>query len=119
MGITQATVRLINPVARARTIEVEMLVDSGAIFSVVPAHVLRGIGVTPESAETFDLADGRPVRREIGNVLYEIGGSTRAAPVVFGRRGDACLLGAVTLEALGLRLDPLRRQRKPLKLMIA
>ena len=46
-------------------------------------------------------------------------GVTRAAPVVFGRRQDACLLGAVTLEALGLRLDPLRRQLKPLKLMIA
>ena len=82
-------------------------------------RALREIGIEPESTESFDLADGRPVRREIGNVLYEIEGCTRAAPVVFGRKGDACLLGVVTLEALGLRLDPLRRQLKPLKLMIA
>jgi len=39
--------------------------------------------------------------------------------VIFGRRGDASLLGVVTLEALGLRLDPLRRQLRPLRLMIA
>jgi predicted aspartyl protease len=119
MGITETTVRLRNPAARSRTVEVDMIVDSGAIFSVVPAKLLERIGVVPESTESFDLADGRPVRRAIGNVLYEIGGCTRAAPVVFGRRGDACLLGAVTLEALGLRLDPLRRQLRPLRLMIA
>jgi predicted aspartyl protease len=119
MGITQTLVVLRNPAARERCVEVEMIVDSGAIFSVVPAAALRRIGVVPESTETFALADGRPVRREIGNVLYEVGERTRAAPVVFGRRQDACLLGAVTLEALGLRLDPLRRQLRPLKLMIA
>jgi len=119
MGITQTTVRLLNPAARSRSIDVEMTVDSGAIFSVVPSGLLRRIGVSPESTETFALADGRPVRREMGNVLFEFDGVTRAAPVVFGRRQDACLLGAVTLEALGLRLDPLRRQLKPLKLLIA
>jgi predicted aspartyl protease len=119
MGITEATVRLRNPAARERSVDVDMIVDSGAIFSVVPAKLLARIGVAPEGTETFDLADGRPVRREIGNVLYEIGDTTRAAPVVFGRRGDACLLGAVTLEALGLRLDPLRRQLRPLRLMLA
>ena len=119
MGITETPVLLRNPAARERCAEVDMIVDSGAIFSVVPSSVLRRIGIAPESTETFDLADGRPVRRDIGNVLYEVGGRTRAAPVVFGRRQDACLLGAVTLEALGLRLDPLRRQLRPLKLMIA
>jgi hypothetical protein len=39
--------------------------------------------------------------------------------VVFGRRGDASLLGVMTLEALGLQLDPLRRRLRPLRLMIA
>jgi predicted aspartyl protease len=119
VGITTTAVRLRNPGARDRSIVVDMIVDSGALFSVVPSGALRRIGVVPESTETFDLADGRPVRRDVGNVLYEVGGCTRAAPVVFGRRQDACLLGAVTLEALGLRLDPLRRQLKPLRLMLA
>jgi hypothetical protein len=39
--------------------------------------------------------------------------------VVFGRRGDACLLGMVALEELALSLDPLKRRLRPLRLMIA
>lgn len=119
MGITETTVRLVNPAFPDRSIEVEMIVDSGAIFSVVPAALLKRIGIAPRGCETFELANAHSVRREIGDALYDIEGRIGAAPVVFGRRGDACLLGAVTLEALGLRLDPLRRQLRPLKLLIA
>lgn len=39
-------------------------------------------------------------------------GSQGITKVIFGRAGDASLLGALTLEVLGLSLDPL-------KLMIA
>jgi hypothetical protein len=35
--------------------------------------------------------------------------------VIFGRRGDAALLGVVALEELGLTLDPLRRRLRPLR----
>jgi hypothetical protein len=55
----------------------------------------------------------------VGDVRYEVGDRSGAAPVIFGRRSDASLLGVVTLEALGLRLDPLRRRLRPLRLMIA
>ncbi len=96
-----------------------MVVDSGAIYSVVPVRVLRGIGVVPRETKVFGLANGGSVTREVGDVSYEIGDCSGAAPVIFGRRGDASLLGVVTLEALGLRLDPLRRRLHPLRLMIA
>jgi hypothetical protein len=36
------------------------------------------------------------------------------ADVIFGEEGDSTLLGAFTLEALSLSLDPLRRVLKPL-----
>jgi hypothetical protein len=39
--------------------------------------------------------------------------------VIFGEKGDATLLGALTLEALGLALDPIRRELKPLPMMLA
>ncbi len=85
----------------------------------MPAAVLRGIGVEPERSETFALADGRSTRRQIGRVRFEIQGADGISRVVFGRTGDACLLGMVTLEELGLSLDPLKRTLRPLKLMIA
>jgi len=41
------------------------------------------------------------------------------ADVIFGEEGDSRLLGAFTLEALGLSLDPLRRELKPLTMLLA
>lgn len=117
--MTEVRVRVVNLAEPGRFADVDMVVDSGAIYSVVPAGLLRRIGVGPRETQRFGLANGRSVRREIGDLRYEIEDRSGAAPVIFGRRGDASLLGVVTLEALGLRLDPLRRRLHPLRLMIA
>jgi len=39
--------------------------------------------------------------------------------VIFGEKGDSTLLGAVTLESLGVWLDPLRRELRPLPMILA
>jgi len=39
-------------------------------------------------------------------------------PVIFGEERDSCLLGMVSLEALGYILDPLRRQLRPLPMVL-
>ena len=39
--------------------------------------------------------------------------------MIFGEEGDSNLLGAFTLEALGLALDPLRRELRELPMMLA
>src|SRR5882724_7845918 len=88
MGITSILARLVNIVDRDRETTVEMVVDSGAIYSVVPAPLLRSIGVEPGRSETFWLADGRSVRRRIGHVVFEIDGSEGISRVIFGRPGD-------------------------------
>jgi hypothetical protein len=40
------------------------------------------------------------------------------ADVIFGEEGDATLLGALTLEALGLAIDPIRRELTPVTLLL-
>jgi predicted aspartyl protease len=102
MGTTTIRARLANMLDRARAAEIDMVVDSGAIYSVVPARVLGGIGVEPEETETFGLADGRSVKRRVGHVVFEIEGRKGISKVIFGRPDDASLLGMVTLELLGL-----------------
>jgi clan AA aspartic protease len=119
MGMTTADARLFNVTDPGRSMAVVFTVDSGAIYSVVPSEILRAIGIDPEDQETFWLADGRKVRRDVGWALFEMQGRRAPSRVVFGRRGDACLLGMVTLEELGLSLDPLKRRLRPLRLMIA
>jgi len=44
------------------------------------------------------------------NPLKKFEGIERAAPVLFGEKGDSLLLGAFTLEALGLTLYPFQRK---------
>jgi hypothetical protein len=39
--------------------------------------------------------------------------------VIFGEKGDATLLGAVTLESLGFVLDAVRRDLLPLPMVVA
>ena len=110
MGMTEATLKIKNPQDPSKKYEGKFLVDSGATYTVVPAKVLKRLGVKPSGEEEFSLADARRVKRKVGSVLYEFQGIERAAPVIFGEEGDAPLLGTFTLEALGLTLDPLKRQ---------
>ncbi|MGH7895552.1 MAG: aspartyl protease [Candidatus Binatia bacterium] len=119
MGMTMIRARLTNVTDKRRHTDVEMTVDSGAIYSVVPSPTLHHLGVESERTETFWLADGRSVKRRVGHVFFEIQGSTGISKVIFGRPGDVSLLGVLTLEALGLSLDPLKRTLRPLKLMRA
>ena len=119
MGLTHVTIQVANPARPKRTLTVEFLVDSGAVYSVVPVTTLRKLGVKAHSKQVFTLADGSQIIRRKGDLLFMMDGSRGAAPVIFGERGDSTLLGAVTLEALGVILDPIRRELRPLPMILA
>lgn len=110
MGMTQVALKIKNPKSPSKTFEGEFLVDSGASYTVVPGNVLLKLGIKPQREETFSLADGRLIKRKVGNALYVFEGVEAAAPILFGEEDDSLLLGAFTLEALGLTLDPLKRK---------
>jgi predicted aspartyl protease len=94
------------------------MVDSGAVYSVVPAAILRRLGVEPHSSRTFILADGTEIKRKMGNATFRIGKQNGTSTVIFGEQGDAALLGFVSLEELGLILDPLKRVLRPLPMVL-
>lgn len=108
--MTKVALKVKNPQKPAKVFEGEFLVDSGATYTVVPEDILKKIGIKPVGEEQFSLADGRIISRKVGSALYEYEGTERAAPVLFGEKDDDLLLGAFTLEALGLTLDPLKRK---------
>jgi len=88
------------------------------VYSVVPAPVLRKLGIRPIKRETFRLANGTTVVRRKGGALFKLREYVGFADVIFGEKGDAVLLGALSLEALGLSLDPIRRELKPMRLVL-
>jgi predicted aspartyl protease len=87
MGLTTLKVRLGNVKAPRRSVEEEILVDSGAFYAVVPGTVLRKLGVRPHARERFYLADGTSVTRDVGAAFFEVAGRRGVANVIFGRRG--------------------------------
>jgi clan AA aspartic protease len=118
MGITYVDVEIGNPSTPELTEKVECLVDSGAIYSVVPATILQKLGIKPLGEETFRLADGTKIKRKKGVAFFRFGERIGGADVIFGEVGDHQLLGVLTLEALGLALDPLKRELRPLPMLL-
>ena len=101
------------------TERVEFLVDSGAVYSVVPTPILEKLGIEPLTEQQFRLANGAKITRRKGGAVFKYGDGIGVADVIFGEEGDHALLGSTTLEALGLALDPLRRELLPLPMMLA
>jgi predicted aspartyl protease len=118
MGLTFLTIDIGNPADPQDTLSVEFMVDSGAIYTVAPASVLKELGIKPISEEVFWLAIGEKMTRKRGIAFFRYGDKVGGADVIFGEEGDSNLLGATTLESLGLALDPLRRELKPLPMII-
>lgn len=98
---------------------VSFLIDSGAVYSLAPAPTLRALGIQPHRTVEFALADGRTLTRRVGDAYFEFQGEGGAAPVIFGEQGDEPLLGATTLESLGLVLDPFKRRLIPMRMLLA
>jgi len=115
MGFTFTKMRIKKSFQSKKFLEERLLVDSVAIYSVIPAKDLKKLGIVLHSEEEFELANGEVVKRKVGDVYFEYKGKKGTAPAVFGEEGDRKLLGILTLEALGFILDPLKREIKPLK----
>lgn len=119
MGLRVIEVELANPANPQVAEKIEFLVDSGAIYSVVPAPLLERLEIKPLSEQEFRLADGLKIVRRKGAAVFKYEDRIGGSDVIFGEEGDHVLLGALTLTALGLFLDPLTRELKPLPMILA
>ncbi len=119
MGLTyvESTVRPSGKRGRGR--KVRLLIDSGAIYSVLPQADWRALHLGAERELEFVLADGTSVKRGVSECSFEIEGRRATSPVVLGEKEDEPLLGAVTLETLGMMLDPLQRKLLPMRMVLA
>jgi len=88
-----------------------LLVDTGSEYTWVPKRVLERIGVAREKKDaTFVMANGQRITRAIGFAIVRVGRFFTVDEVVFAEPGDLLLLGARTLEGLGLVVDPRRKK---------
>lgn len=94
---------------------VEALVDSGSTYNILPASLLRRLGVQVQRSGTFTLADGRSVQRDLGQTRIRVNGQEATAPVIFGDEDTQPRLGRVTLGIFGLDIDPVEIRLIPVE----
>jgi len=103
----------------AKEQDVRLLVDSGATYTLLAEEYWKAIDLIPKREMEFTLADGSLIKRKISECYISLPQGEGHTPVILGEKGDESLLGAVTLEILGLKLNPFNRTLEPLKMMLA
>jgi clan AA aspartic protease len=119
MVITYATFKVKESRKSTTEEKVDFMIDSGAVYSLVPGKVLDALGIEPYKTVEFALADGTKISRKVGDAYFEYNNEGGSAPVIYGEQNDTALLGVTTLEALGLVLNPFTRTLHPMKLLMA
>ncbi len=112
LGTFDCTVRL-DSVDSERSLAVDMMVDTGASYTIVPAKLLKELGVEPIDTVRLSLANGHRVEYQIGRAVATVDGRTETTLVVFGEDAARPLLGAYTLEGLRLAVDPVSMRLVP------
>ena len=87
-----------------RRYEADALIDTGAVSSVIPANVVKLLGLLPRGQRVAEYADGRKDIVELTEpVSFSIiGRETEEGAMVLG---DEVIIGQAILEVLDLQVD--------------
>ena len=105
MGTFRADLWIGNLFTDAGT-NVEALVDTGATYSMIPSTVLDELGIEPVETRVSRIAGGARAELQTSWARFSAAGQNAVARVSFGPEG-IYLLGATTLEDMGLAADPI------------
>ena len=106
----------IAPMDQSRFEQIDALVDTGATYTVVPRDVLERLGIMPQFRRRFRVVDGRVVELDMAWAVVRVEGEMTYTICVFGEPETDVLLGRVTLQSLGLKVDTLKQRLVPAEL---
>ena len=93
--------------------DVEVMVDTGVVTTVIPRSILEGLGISPTKRETFEYAGGEQVQLDMAEARAVVEGRETYTWVIFGEESVAPILGAYTLEGVFLAVDPYNQRLIP------
>ena len=108
MGTFLHPLTLIGPSGASET--VDALVDTGAMFSVIPAPILQRLGVTPFRTMPVRFASGGVERWQMGQIKADLDGQQMPILCLFGSPDAPPLIGCHALEAFLLTVDPVEQK---------
>jgi len=118
MGYVRVKVRVRNVHVPKNEAEIELLADTGAIYTIISREQLEALKIDPIGRRRFKTAEGRVIERQVGIAEIQINREKTRSIIVYGEPEDIQVLGVTTLEELGLQVDPVTRELKPLELLL-
>ncbi|MEM2917145.1 MAG: clan AA aspartic protease [Candidatus Bathyarchaeia archaeon] len=118
MGYVRVRGFIANPIDRNLKEEMEFIVDTGAIYTVIPRSVAEKLGLKELGRRKFKTANGSVVEFPISEAYITINGEGVTSLVALADDSTPILLGVTTLELLGLQVDPVSGKLVPMELMI-
>jgi aspartyl protease family protein len=113
LGLFKSKIAVWNPAAPAKVEELELLVDTGASYSWFLRKRLEELGIRSTGKMQFRTIDGRVIERDVAPVFVRSDGHVGGDTIVVAESGDSEVLGAHTLESLGLAADPVQKKLIP------
>lgn len=118
MGYVHVKTVIANPVDRTKRIDLDCLVDTGVVYTMIPRGVLEKIRTGIAGSRRFKLANGKVEQYDVGEAYVEVQGVGATSLVVFGPEDCTPLLGVTTLKLLGFQVDPVSGELRPLELYL-
>lgn len=93
--------------------EVSAVVDTGAHHTMLPESLLTYLHIEPQVRRNIEFGDGATETLGVGQARIAWQDEEWVCPVIFGPEGKY-LLGATTLEAFDLAVEPGRQRLVPI-----
>ncbi|RJS88947.1 hypothetical protein CW700_06130 [Candidatus Bathyarchaeota archaeon] len=116
MGHIWVKVRVINPLTGAE-VDREALVDTGSTFTVIPQGLYEKLGLRVVGFKDVETAKGS-TRLDESFAVVEIQGKRGLTPILVSKDLKDMLIGVLTLEALGLKVDPTTGELKEARILL-
>ena len=117
MGFIRIDVEVSNPANPNVRESVRVLVDTGAMFSVLPASLLDKLGVWRRQGRRFR-GFGGTLTRDTGTVNMSYEGAEEGVTAIFGAEDDTPVMGVTALETLGFEVDPVGEKLNRVEMLL-
>lgn len=99
---------------KVRRLEVDALVDTGAVMTLLPQEVVEKLGLELDGNVIVTLADDRKIElRKARFLSLTIGDRQMDTNCLVGPPQSEPLIGQIVMESLDLIVDPLQRRLTP------
>ena len=114
-AVFESTLTVYSPDG-ARCREIVAPVDTRSFYSVIPAEILRELGIEPSVENRFNYWDGSILKLPIGWARVALPGKTGHSHLAFGNDRRQTVIGSLTLAELALAADPEHKRFIPVLL---